>query len=97
MVAVDDPETLAILMWAYLRGRIWNGTFAVAELAQVNADRYSAGWRERLFAQLATDPAGPRANSGGRYDLKEYIKAINDRTDLSPEAKQKILTPFAQR
>lgn len=95
--AVEDRETRGILMWAYLRGKVWNGTFVLTELAQIDPDGYSAEWRERLFAQLATDLADPRANSSGRYDLKEYIKAINERRDLTAEAKQKILTPFAQR
>jgi hypothetical protein len=93
---VEDRETRGILIWAYLRAKIWNGTFVLAELAQIDAG-YSAEWRERLFSQLATDLADPRSNSGGRYDLKEYIKAINERTDLTAEAKQKILTPFAKR
>lgn len=96
LAAVEDRETRGILLWAYLRAKIWNGAFVLSELEEADTG-YSAGWRERLFAQLATDLADPRANSGGRYDLKAYIKAINDRTDITAEAKQKILTPFARR
>lgn len=96
LVAVEDRETRGILIWSYLRAKVRNGTFVLTELAEIDAG-YSGDWRERLFAQLATDLANPTVNSSGRYDLKEYIKAINERSDLSAEAKQRILTPFAQR
>jgi hypothetical protein len=96
LAAVEDRETRGILLWSYLRARVKNGTFLLAELAEVDAG-YSADWRVRLLSTIATDLANPAINSGGRYDLKEFIRVVNERTDLSAEQKQKILTPFAAR
>lgn len=93
LLAVEDRETRGILLWNYLRAKVENGTFAYAELADIDAG-YGFDWRVHLLANIGADLANPKVNTAGRYDLKEFIKVINARTDLPDETKRKILTPL---